>query len=752
MKYTIYILLLFYNSTSLWSQTPIQGVINDYTVVISLLEDECQPTVAVFDVAAFQTGDRVLLIQMKGASIDSTDAASFGTVLDYGSAGNWEFSQVADISGNNVVLAKPLLRTYDVAGRLQLIRVPLYTNAVVTAPLTAQDWDGETGGVLAFWVENTLNLQANIDLTGKGFRGGTISNNPDGGCGNNPSAYYYPLDQPGFSWQRGGAEKGESITEVSEDRRAGRGPLASGGGGGNKHNTGGGGGGNFTAGGKGGKELQSCIPNDNGGLGGRSLETGILDGKLFLGGGGGCGDDNNLAGTVGVDGGGVLLLHTTTLEGNGFSIIANGESQLTPGTGIADGAGGGGGGGSLFLDVMNYSGNLNLAANGGNGGNQEPTFGCVGPGGGGGEGVIMNQGMIPLPGNVNASMQPGTAGIFSFPGFACTGTSFGAEPGQESPSDYLTGGILYFNIPPEPITLGNDTLLCPGETLLLEPDIVGATYLWQNGSTSPSLLVTMPGEYRVTVTLGECSQSDNITVTYSDILPDALGADTSLCDQQGFTLDATTEGASYIWLNNTTTAILPVTQSGLYWVDITLDECTFRDSINVDFLETPVLNLLPEQTICLEDTPFPLTAGSNAYQYLWQDGSQGNTYAIDTAGLYFVTASVGDCATTDSTLVAIEQCITCEFFIPNAISPNDDGINDVLDIFANCPLQDFQLKIFDRWGALVFESDDPARRWDGRRSGEALNPGVYVYVLEVVAPKRGVLKPMTLSGDVLVVK
>ena len=67
-------------------------------------------------------------------------------------------------------------------------------------------------------------------------------------------------------------------------------------------------------------------------------------------------------------------------------------------------------------------------------------------------------------------------------------------------------------------------------------------------------------------------------------------------------------------------------------------------------------------------------------------------------------------------------------------------------------MQDFQLKIFDRWGALVFESNDPALRWDGRRAGEVLNPGIYVYVLEVVVPKRGVLTPVTVSGDVLVVR
>lgn len=751
MKYVILLLSLFSISTLL-AQTPIEGIINDYTVINAIIPDNCQPSVEVGDASAFQSKDRVLIIQMKGASIDSTDAPSFGTILDYGNAGHWEYSTVASVNGNTILLARPLLRDYDPAGRVQMVRVPVYENAVVTNTLTAADWDGQTGGVLAFWVENTLDLQADIDLTGKGFRGGTISNNPDGGCGNGSSAYYYPLDQPGFNWQRGGAEKGEGIAEISEERRAGKGPLGNGGGGGNKHNTGAGGGSNYTAGGKGGNELQSCIPNGNGGLGGRSLQNGILQDRIFLGGGGGCGDDNNEAGSVGVDGGGIIFIHASTIEGNGFSIISNGESQLNPGTGIADGAGGGGAGGSIYVDAAAYNGNINITANGGNGGDQVPTFGCVGPGGGGGEGVVIKLGPTPFPGNVTASMAPGNAGVFSFPGFACTGTTYGAEAGVNESINSIVTSAFYFNLPPEPINLGNDTLLCPGETLLLELDIADATYNWQNGSTMPTFLVSMPGEYRVTVTVNECTQSDTIMVEYEDILPSVLGADTSLCDQQGFTLDATTAGASYIWLDNSTAPTLPVSQTGIYWVDITLNECTYRDSINVNFLETPVLNLLPELELCQEDTPFPLIAGPNDYQYIWQDGLQGNSYPVDTAGLYYVTASVGDCVTSDSTLITIEQCIPCEFYIPNAISPNDDGINDVLDIYSNCILDDFHLKIFDRWGSLIFTSNDPANRWNGRRSGEALNPGIYVYVLEVVVPKRNMPTAVVLSGDVLVVR
>jgi hypothetical protein len=109
----------------------------------------------------------------------------------------------------------------------------------------------------------------------------------------------------------GGAEKGEGIAELPSSQMGGKGMLANGGGGGNKHNTGGGGGGNFTGGGKGGNEMQGCTQNGNGGIGASSLPYNLN--KIFLGGGGGCGDFNNAVGTTGTDAGGMVIIRSGRL-------------------------------------------------------------------------------------------------------------------------------------------------------------------------------------------------------------------------------------------------------------------------------------------------------------------------------------------------------------------------------------------------------------------------------------------------------
>ncbi|MFX9224416.1 hypothetical protein ABTO47_19760, partial [Acinetobacter baumannii] len=79
----------------------------------------------------------------------------------------------ASIVGNNIKLQKKLINSYDfINGKVQIIRVPSYSNATIASTLTAKSWNGTIGGVLVFNVTDTLKLNADIDVSGKGFVGG----------------------------------------------------------------------------------------------------------------------------------------------------------------------------------------------------------------------------------------------------------------------------------------------------------------------------------------------------------------------------------------------------------------------------------------------------------------------------------------------------------------------------------------------------------------------------------------------------
>lgn len=369
--------------------TPISGIINSYTPVTVL--DPCTNTLTVGDASAFNAGDTVILIQMKGAVIDSSNSASFGKISSYGNAGNYEYNYILQKNGNNLVLRNELLRTYDVPGGVvQLVRVPYYINATVVGELTAQAWNGTTGGILALTVRDLLFLSANMDVSGKGFLGGRANNSRALVTNCNQNDYNYPAGSILA------AAKGESIATIGSQISHGKGAPANGGGGGLDHNSGGGGGGNGGAGGFGGYQLEACTGSsfDNRGIGGKNLAYSNAANKVFLGGGGGAGHSNQPDGIEmnGGNGGGIMIIRATVIHNDGNKILAKGNNgtlcNLPNMDNCHDGNGGGGGGGSVLIEAFDYPTSTTIDVSGGNGADlvifNNSGGGRIGPGGGGG--------------------------------------------------------------------------------------------------------------------------------------------------------------------------------------------------------------------------------------------------------------------------------------------------------------------------------------------------------------------------------
>ena len=361
-----------------------ETIINEYTPAISL--DVCKNILNVENGAAFNPGDTVLLIQMKGAGMDSTNSVAFGNIIDYKNCGNYEFNFVKSRSGNNIELLNKVVRQYDLPnGSVQLVRVPYFQNYTVTQKLTCLPWDGRKGGVLAFNVQNNLSLAANIDVSGKGFKGGAAMNTSNYVC-NVDSFFVY--DNSGKYC----APKGEGIYNSS--RLYGRGKLVNGGGGGNSTNAGGAGGGNGGTGGSGGKQYIGPLCNNNftnGGIGGSGLNYSNAVSKIFLGGGGGAGHGNENLTTDAGNGAGIVLISANTINANAYKILANGATPLNFAGANEDGRSGGGAGGTVLLAHNALVGNLAVEIKGGNGDYSNATPPLItnhGPGGGGGGGVF----------------------------------------------------------------------------------------------------------------------------------------------------------------------------------------------------------------------------------------------------------------------------------------------------------------------------------------------------------------------------
>jgi hypothetical protein len=173
--------------------------INRYAAVLAF--DICTNTITVSDATEFNPGDTVLMIQMKGAIIDTSNTSAFGTILDYGNAGNYEFNFISAKTGNQLTFKNKLTRAYDIPdGVVQLVRVPKYKAAYFSGGLVPLAWNGATGGIVCVYASLSLTSVENIDASQRGFRGGIGYNAASATC--NQDNYYYPASSQ-FAAYRG---------------------------------------------------------------------------------------------------------------------------------------------------------------------------------------------------------------------------------------------------------------------------------------------------------------------------------------------------------------------------------------------------------------------------------------------------------------------------------------------------------------------------------------------------------------------
>lgn len=376
--------------------THINGVVNTYHRVVEVIPD--QACVRVNNTSGLTAAAKVLLLQMKGATINTENSSSFGDTISLNNAGNYEVATVCAIIGDTVFLVHTLLNNYTPAtGKVQLVKFGEYVSANVTGQVNAIPWNNAagTGGVIALFAEEDLILNAPVSADASGFRGGGYLQSNEA-CNNSTSGYAYDASTISPFFGQRGAYKGEGIADITPAQSGGRGAPANGGGGGNNHNNSGGGGSNLNPGGQGGgnSSTSSCNAAFRGEAG-RSLSS-WGGRKIFLGGGGGAGHNNNAVFTLGgANGGGIVFIHAANIIGNGHKISASGGIG---GNSQADGAGGGGGGGTIVMDVASYTGALTIEANGGTGGGSNDGLNfnlCYGGGGGGSGGVIYFPGALP---------------------------------------------------------------------------------------------------------------------------------------------------------------------------------------------------------------------------------------------------------------------------------------------------------------------------------------------------------------------
>lgn len=139
-----------------------------------------------------------------------------------------------------------------------------------------------------------------------------------------------------------------------------------------------------------------------------------------------------------------------------------------------------------------------------------------------------------------------------------------------------------------------------------------------------------------------------------------------------------------------------------------------------------IYNLGDNITLCKGETLILDVTTPNS-TYLWQDNSTKPIYTVSKAGSYQVRIK-NTCESISNKLVVKYHSCNCNIYMPNAFTPNSDGINDKFPPLFDCDFYEYNLKNFNRWGERIFETNSYNIQWDGTFKGIAQPTGVYVFL------------------------
>jgi len=275
--------------------------------------------------------------------------------------------------------------------------------------------------------------------------------------------------------------------------------------------------------------------------------------------------------------------------------------------------------------------------------------------------------------------------------------TFYNSSGNQIPVDYHVGEVIIYK--EVYFSLETSKEVCKGETVILQPS------LW----------------------------SSNGTVNYKWTFPDSA-----------------TQSTQSLVINN-----ISLNQSGTYSILVTdTAGCYLQSAVDLTVLELPIPAFANQDTIFTE-TPVELDAGADIISYLWNTGDTTQYIWVDTSGWYSaeVKSQLGCIGLDSSYVVFTSTPELINVFFPNAFTPNSDGFNDVFKVVTNTTdIALFSLSIFNRWGALVFQTNNITQGWDGTYNGIACQSGSYVFKVTYNTSSSPLTAPETKMGTVMLVK
>ena len=288
-----------------------------------------------------------------------------------------------------------------------------------------------------------------------------------------------------------------------------------------------------------------------------------------------------------------------------------------------------------------------------------------------------------------------------------------------------------------------DTFICSGQQLVLNLPTSAQNIVWSTGANTTTEIVNNAGTY---------------WATYDDVLPckkhiDTFRVieapdksfsinDTVVCNELSLQLKLPGGYKEYTWQDGSKDSSFHVYADGNYsFTLLSPYNCVYTDNVHVSLIDTR--QFFRDTVICNnQPISFLLTTQvSPTGTALWNDGSTHPNFLVKDYGRYTVTVSDRGCQSTTAVQVDKEWC-DCTFLMPNAFSPNNDGVNDTYGaaLPGDCAVRGYVLYIYNRWGQVVFSSFDAEKKWDGNYKGKPAEVGTYFYTLQLEAGTQAGVK------------
>jgi gliding motility-associated-like protein len=273
-------------------------------------------------------------------------------------------------------------------------------------------------------------------------------------------------------------------------------------------------------------------------------------------------------------------------------------------------------------------------------------------------------------------------------------------------------------------------------------------YVWTNGQITQTATGLAVGNYSVIITdANGCTMSSFVKISSPSNFSSGALSVSDTCGQKKGKAHAVPSGGiapySYLWLTSpvqSSSAISGVAAGSYSCILTDSKGCTSLSSVSignipgpvVDFSMNPMVVDVLNPTITLTDLS---VSNITFWQWSFGDGgvsaSANPNHTYQKSGMYAIKLMVKDkfgCKDSIVKNILVESAFT--FYVPNTITPNEDGLNDIfLPKYTEISTTDYSLFIFDRWGNRIFTSADLKTGWNGKFKNETVQEDVYVYVI-----------------------